>query len=102
MPSERPCWEWQAFQVQKRGHAPEEYEDAFAGDPVVGSFAVADGASESSFAGEWARLLAAGHVASADSRRRAHDWLTPLQEQWAQKVDRRPLPWYAEDKRAQG
>jgi len=42
---------WRALGLPKRGHSAEEYEDAFAGDPKVGRFAVADGASESSFAG---------------------------------------------------
>ena len=46
-----------AFSLPKRRNAPEEYEDAFACDCELGRFALADGASESSFAEVWARLL---------------------------------------------
>ena len=53
---------WQPFGLPKRGHSAEEYEDAFAADPRTGRFAVADGASESSFAALWAQLLVNGFV----------------------------------------
>lgn len=48
---------WQGFGVPKRGHSAEEYEDAYAAALQVGRFAVADGASESSFASLWASCL---------------------------------------------
>jgi hypothetical protein len=48
---------WHAFHTHKRGSPPDEYEDAFAGTPATGRFAVADCASESSFAAAWAKLL---------------------------------------------
>lgn len=48
------------FRLHKRGNAPEEYEDAAAADLPAGRFAVADGATESSFAREWAKILADG------------------------------------------
>src|SRR5262249_22560942 len=47
---------WQ-FQLPKRGEKTEDYEDASAGDPLRGRFAIADGAAGSSFSALWARLL---------------------------------------------
>src|SRR6266404_6244133 len=57
--NERPkmALSWHAFAVPKRGNSTEEYEDAFAANPNAGRFAIADGASESSFASLWAKLL---------------------------------------------
>ena len=55
----------QTFWVVRRGHRPEEYEDAFASDDAAGRYAVADGDTESCFAGLWARLLAEGFVRAA-------------------------------------
>jgi hypothetical protein len=85
-----------ALHQPKHGHSADEYEDAFAADPQAARFAVADGASESSFAGLWARLLVEGFV-----RPVAH-WLTAARHSWAARVDGRPLPWYAEAKRDAG
>ncbi|HTU90481.1 MAG TPA: protein phosphatase 2C domain-containing protein [Gemmataceae bacterium] len=97
-----PCLRWHAFHTHKRGNAPDEYEDAFACDPAAARFAVADGASESSFAAAWAKLLAEGFVAANGQPWRRLDWLAPLRQRWAGEVDPRPLPWYAEEKREQG
>ena len=92
---------WHAFHLPKRGHVAGEYEDAFAGDPARRRFAVADGASESSFAAAWARLLAEGFVAARRPWRDLN-WLGPLRQRWAQEVDGLELPWYAEMKREEG
>ncbi len=93
---------WHAFHLPKRGHAPEEYEDAFAGDPDRGRFAVADGASESSFVATWAKYLVEGFVAAEGQPWQELDWLTPPRQRWVAEVDGLTLPWYAEDKREQG
>lgn len=90
---------WRGVGVPKHGHADEEYEDAYAAAPRAGRFAVADGASESSFASLWARLLVDEFVGRPPS---PGDWLAPLRRRWAEEVDGRPLPWYAEAKRADG
>jgi hypothetical protein len=100
--ADRLALRWQAFRLAKAGNAPADYEDAFAGDGRRGRFAVADGASEASFAGPWARLLARGFVAAAGKPWRDLDWLAPLRQRWAEEVDGLPLPWYAEAKREQG
>ncbi len=58
--------QWRVFALPKRGHRLEEYEDAYAGNPDGGRFAVADGAAESSFANVWAQLLVSGFVRIAE------------------------------------
>src|SRR6516225_6410565 len=102
MPIDWPPLHWHAVHVVKRGHTPEEYEDAFAGDPATGRFAVADGASETSYAALWARLLVEGFVATGLKPSAVDLWLTDLRHQWSAEVDNEPLPWYAEIKREQG
>jgi hypothetical protein len=93
---------WQAFRQSKRGNSAAEYEDAYAAEPAAGRFAVADGASEASFAGAWARDLVEGFVAASGRSWRNLDWLAEPRRRWAQEVDALSLPWYAEDKREQG
>jgi hypothetical protein len=94
---------WRVYCLPKRGHSAEEYEDAFAGDPQSGRFAIADGASESSFAALWARLLVQQFVqAPLGQPHPWADWLPPLQQQWSVEVNNRPLPWYAEAKVQEG
>jgi hypothetical protein len=97
-----PLARWQAFHLVKAGNAPADYEDAFAADPGRARFAVADGATEASFAALWARLLADGFVNAVRAPWRDLAWLGPAREHWSAEVDALPLPWYAEDKREQG
>ena len=92
---------WRVLHVPKRGHTETEYEDAWAANPRAGRFAVADGASESSFAELWARLLAGSFVA-ARSPWETTDWLSRPRQRWSEAVDSLDLPWYAEMKREQG
>jgi hypothetical protein len=92
---------WHAYHLPKRGNSAEEYEDAFAGSPERGRFAVADGASESSFAAPWAGLLTEGFI-EADYPWAGTEWLEPLRRRWAAEVGGRALPWYAEMKRNDG
>src|SRR6266536_5305824 len=102
MPTDALHLGWHAFHLAKRGHAAEEYEDALAVDPASGRFAVADGASESSFAAPWARLLAEGFVTASGNPWRGLDWLVAPRQRWADAVHALALPWYAEIKRDQG
>jgi hypothetical protein len=90
---------WEMFRVPKSGHSADEYEDAFAGNPACGRFAVADGASESSFAAVWARILVETFVAQKGPWSR---WLGAARRQWADQTLGRDLPWYAESKRDEG
>jgi hypothetical protein len=89
---------WRSFLVPKVGHAPDECEDAAAGDPDLGRFAVADGASESYAAGDWARLLVDAFVATGP----AGDWLKAPREAWQAEAAASAVSWYAEDKFARG
>jgi hypothetical protein len=85
--------------LPRRGHTAAECEDAFAGDPHAGRFAVADGATESAFAGAWAGLLAEGCVRNASPW---HHWLPEARARWQEALGGRELPWYAETKAADG
>ncbi|HEY8506682.1 MAG TPA: hypothetical protein VIL46_19015 [Gemmataceae bacterium] len=95
---------WRAFAEPKGGHRRDEYEDGHAGDAAAGRFAVTDGASESTFAGRWAELLARGFVAAGPGE----DWLDRCRADWAREFgpgaapSAGPLPWYAELKRDEG
>lgn len=65
-------------------------------------FAVADGATETSFSGLWARMLVR---ACGRGQLRPENLLTalgPLQTAWWAEVGRIPLPWYAEEKLRSG
>src|SRR5262245_2641238 len=99
-PAEFPL-NWHVLSVPKHGHTAEEYEDAWAADPTRRRFSVADGASESSFAALWARLLVEGFVAARRPRDLA-SWLDGPRRLWAEQVMPLDLPWYAEMKREQG
>lgn len=99
MPDDPPPLRFRGFGLPKRGNAPEEYEDAFAGDAAAGRFAVADGASESAFAGPWARLLVEEFVRTPGSWAA---WLPALRECWAAEVGGRPMAWYEEAKFQEG
>lgn len=64
--------------------------------------AVADGATEASFAGLWAdRLVRAFGRGQIKSGRIVAD-LAPLQVAWWTEVRGKPLPWYAEEKLRSG
>jgi hypothetical protein len=90
---------WRVFWMPKAGHGRDEYEDAFAGDPATGRFAIADGASESAFAGAWAELLVKGFTSQAGPGPR---WLPEARKAWHETFKNRELSWYAEDKFLEG
>jgi len=90
----------------KPGHTPAEYEDAHAlaadGWPVRA--AVADGATESAFAGAWARTLAEAYVRDPQPMVDPASWLQTCRQDWAAVLaqDTKPMPWYAAAKAAEG
>jgi hypothetical protein len=93
----------QAFWLPKTGNTVEEYEDAFECAPQVGRLAIADGATESSFAGRWARSLVQAYVATSPvdatlGVRKLQEWLEPLQREWCESINWEQLPWFAEEK----
>lgn len=96
------------FWQPRHGHADEEYEDAFALSPTEAfpvRAAVADGATESAYARDWAALLADGIVAQEVSRASALRAALPAwQKQWQRRVAGQASrqPWYAAAKTEQG
>jgi hypothetical protein len=90
--------------LPKSGNTPEEYEDAFWPDHVidreVGAFrcAVADGATETSFSGLWARILVRAWCKGRLEASQMELHLPKLQRIWQRAIGSRPLPWYAEEK----
>ncbi len=94
--------------LPKAGNAVEEYEDAWAIGPeaaqIAGRFAcaVADGATETSFSGSWARLLAEAYCAGGDDSAALLAALPAARATWRREVAAIPLPWYAEEKARQG
>jgi len=86
------------FWLPKQGSSKAEYEDACSFAVDEGRFAVADGATEASFSGIWARQLVRAFRKKALSVPITFEALRPLQKEWQKKVRRHPLPWYAEEK----
>jgi hypothetical protein len=99
----------EAFFLQKAGNTEKEFEDAFWPRTTIDStaklfrFAVADGATETSFSGLWARLLVReycrGHFSSPKVFRQH---LPELQQRWYNACSSESLAWYAEAKLQQG
>src|SRR5262252_2707768 len=91
-----------AWWAPKAGNAASEYEDAYAVKPEALRFAVADGASETSFARQWAELLVEGFVQDAPSTAGLRDFVVPLQAVWAEGQKGKATAWYAEQKARDG
>lgn len=96
-----------AATIAKRGNSAEENEDAFA--PAGGdgfqfapfNLAIADGATETSYSGLWARLLTDAFC-TADSISSFQAAIPRVRSEWRTRVSAKPLPWYAEQKLEQG
>jgi hypothetical protein len=97
-----------AFQLPKAGNSVDEYEDACwpersaEREARVFRCAVADGATETSFAASWARLLVRSYCRSQLSPRSLPRHLPRLRASWKAIACSRPLPWYAEEKLRSG
>jgi hypothetical protein len=91
-----------AWWVPKSGHAASEYEDAYAVEPAALRFAVADGASETSFAKQWAGLLVEQYVHAPAGAEELRDWVAPLQAEWAGAHQGKATAWYAQEKAREG
>jgi hypothetical protein len=92
------------FAVPKRGNSEDEYEDACSFSAVSCRAAIADGATESSFAGQWAQTLVERFVSGeaeyspGQVQHDLHYWLMPIQKAWTENIPWQSLPWYAEEK----
>lgn len=93
-----------AFWLPKAGNTPDEYEDAYwPSDHTEGEYnllrlAVADGATETSFAAQWAGLLVRSYGSGEMDDSAIVDRLVPLQELWQKEVESKALNWYAVEK----
>jgi hypothetical protein len=95
----------QAFCSPKAGNQESEYEDAFWPEGVITGqsgnsfrFAVADGATETSFSGIWAKQLVRAFGKGELGSERFQSCLETLRKRWHRVVSRKPMPWYAEEK----
>lgn len=98
----------QTFWLPKAGNADAEYEDAFwpaegsAAQPLQGfRCAVGDGATETSFSGNWARLLTRRWCEEAN-RTGFLESLPSRQQEWERQIEPVPMAWYAEEKARAG
>ena len=91
-----------AWWAPKSGHAATEYEDAYAVSPDALRIAVADGASETSFARQWAELLVQGFVHEAPTVVALTDWVAPLRAAWGEAQKGKATAWYSEAKARDG
>ena len=104
------------FWLPKAGNRADEYEDAFRvvypqrmGAPPRGAarIAVADGASESAFAREWANALADAFASAPPEPDDLDDdalatWLAPARDAWHDAVPWDRIPWHGEAKARAG
>lgn len=93
----------ETFWLPKHGNTPAEYEDAFFPkknfNQEVKRFraAIADGATETSFSKEWANLIVQKCCMVNDKKQFIQD-LPELQTQWYAEVNKKNMPWYAQEK----
>jgi hypothetical protein len=93
-----------AFSCAKAGNAPSEYEDAWCGSDGASRcrVGVADGATESSFSGLWARLLVETYARRSEVGGDFFDQLAPARRLWRMRCHRDNMPWYAKEKLKSG
>ena len=86
--------------ISKEGMLPEENEDAFLFSESNLIFAIADGATESSFSKHWANLLVEDFVYKHESYL-TNNAIMPSEKMRVfleEKISTKKLPWYAEEK----
>ena len=91
-----------AWWAPKAGNAAQEYEDAYAVEAAALRFAVADGASETSFAKQWAEMLVDRFVHEPPAPAGLREWIAPMQAAWAGANQPKATAWYAEEKARDG
>ena len=98
---------YRVFWDTKVGNTTVEYEDAFWSDVEdqprsEKRYAVADGATESSYSRHWAQLLVDAYGAGATAPTKLVRRLPALQVAWREEHQRPDLPWFAAEKLALG
>ncbi len=97
----------QSFSIQKAGNVISECEDIwhYAKGARQISIALSDGATESSFAKEWAKELVTAFVNRDHACREEpnlQSWLQPIQQTWQQWLVNQNLTWFAKRKAGAG
>ena len=104
----------ESFRIPKAGCTEAEYEDACSPVERVETahqffrFAIADGATDSSFSGIWARLLVKAFAEHSDLHpeenftQTIHQIVNETRPKWQRDVGQRELPWYAAEKAESG
>ena len=97
----------QVFWTPKKGNSQDEYEDAYGCAVDDGRFAIADGATESSFAEIWSTILTQKFISAPPAgqpppEQSLIDWVSPLQQEWHANIMWDRLPWFAEEKARKG
>ncbi|MHB1471247.1 MAG: PP2C family serine/threonine-protein phosphatase [Thermoplasmataceae archaeon] len=97
----------QDFHLSKLGNPAKEYEDSLSFDLKKGRFAIADGASGSTFSDIWARSLTETFVSSNVDLFRGRDnvvngIVSASRDQWYDKVNWKALPWFLKNKSISG
>jgi hypothetical protein len=81
----------------------EDYEDAYSISLECSRLAVADGATESSFARMWAEILVEAYIGHpVIDEEQLPEWLDHLRAQWHRGIDWGSLEWFALAKARQG
>jgi hypothetical protein len=101
-----PRLRWKAISIQKLGNLESENEDAFlpagAGIHPAGEkefiAVLADGATQTSFSGLWARLLVDEAYKCSYPTDCLGDVIQNARHQWTKDIARLDLPWHAEEK----
>jgi hypothetical protein len=101
---------WRSFSIAKAGNRDEENEDALfpASNTIHPSgekpytFLVADGATQTSFSGIWAKSLV--QACSETRLSEANFWqnIASARETWQHSFDGKEIPWHAAEKIRQG
>lgn len=96
------CQLVQNFAVQKAGNQAAECEDVwdYRYGNQLAAIALADGATESSFAKEWASELVKNWLQQQETA--ATDWMARSQMAWRQWLGAQDLSWFAKRKAAHG
>lgn len=93
------------LQLPKRGCAISTCEDKFASneDEQGRRYALADGASDTIYAGFWAELLVEAYRKQpVFDAAEWLEWLRPLRQAWSERVDKLELSWPNEHRRPDG
>lgn len=96
------------FCTPKAGNTSSEYEDAYwphhdsDWNVELFRYAVADGATQTSFSGKWAKLLVRAYCKGLLASNKFYKSIKDLQQQWLDEVSSKQLPWFAQEKVRQG